>query len=110
MKITDIIRAALDVIERQSEEQQVFVEPAAKPVAVIEPEVCEPAVDEIVIIKQLSGMSADTGPNHVNAPGEQVSPIGAAFPAGDDMHHAKNPADIRTNAPSMYPGYQAGVK
>jgi hypothetical protein len=25
---------------------------------------------------------------------------------GDDVHKPKNPADIRTNAPSMYPGHQ----
>ena len=38
---------------------------------------------------------------------DDVAPIGAAFPGGDDMHHSKNPADIRTNAPSMYPNFQA---
>jgi hypothetical protein len=26
------------------------------------------------------------------------------------VHYSKNPADIRTNAPSMFPGFQAGVK
>ena len=102
MKITDIIRAALDIIERQAEQQD---QPGLAPdIVAAEPEVCEPAVDEIVIIKQLSGV---TGPNHVNAPNEIVSPIKAAFPAGDDVHASKHPADIRSDSFSMYPNYQA---
>lgn len=98
MKITDIIRAALDIIERQADRPELEVEP------VTATEICEPEVDEIVVIKQLSGVS---GPNHVNAPHEQVSPIGAAFPSGDDVHASKNPSDIRSDSFSMYPNYQA---
>ena len=98
MKITDIIRAALDIIERQNEQPEVTISP--EPVA-------EPEVDELIIIQQLSGMPTATEPDYANAPAEIVAPIKAAFPSGDDMHYSKNPADIRTNAPSMYPGYQA---
>jgi hypothetical protein len=46
-------------------------------------------------------------PEYANAPVEIVAPVTAAFPAGDDVHHSKNPADIRTNAPSMFPAWQA---
>jgi len=46
-------------------------------------------------------------PEYANTPHEIVTPPDAAYPAGNDMHHSKNPADIRTNAPSMYPDYQA---
>lgn len=46
-------------------------------------------------------------PEYANTPHELVAPPEAAHPAGNDMHHSKNPADMRTNAPSMYPGYQA---
>jgi len=45
-------------------------------------------------------------PEYANTPHEHVAPPEAAYPAGDDMHHSKNPADIRTNAPSMYPAHQ----
>lgn len=97
MKITDIIRAALDIIERHNEQPEIAVEP----------EVVEPEVDELVIIQQLSGVPTDTGPNHVNAPEEFVAPIGASFPGGDGESQRKNPADIRSDSFSMYPNYQA---
>lgn len=96
MKITDIIRAALDIIERQSGQPEVVAEP-----------VVHPEVDELVIIQQLSGLPGDTGPNHVNAPEEFVAPIGAAFPGGDGESQRKNPSDIRSDSFSMYPNYQA---
>lgn len=98
MKITDIIRAALDIIERHSEQPEVAVEPEV---------VAEPDVDELVIIQQLSGMPTDTGPNHVNAPEEFVAPIGASFPGGDGESQRKNPADIRADSISVYPTFSA---
>jgi hypothetical protein len=55
----------------------------------------------------LAGLLDFEEPEYANAPVEIVAPVTAAFPAGDDVHHSKNPADIRTNAPSMYPGWQA---
>ena len=42
-----------------------------------------------------------------NAPDEHTIDAKTMFATGNDMHHPKDPADIRTNAPSMYPGYQA---
>ena len=44
---------------------------------------------------------------YANEPKEIIAPMQAAFPSGDDVHKAKNPADIRTDATSMYPDYQA---
>jgi len=101
MKITDIIRGVLDVIDRAEE-------PEAEPVLAIavtaEPE------QELVDMQRLAGILDVAEPEYANEPNAVIAPIAAAFPAGDDVHHSKNPADIRTDAPSMFPGFQAGIK
>lgn len=95
MKITDIIRSVLDIIDGAEAPQEpvVAIEIAAEPEA------------ELMDMQRLAGILAD--PEYANEPNEVVAPMGAAFPAGDDVHHSKNPADIRTNAPSMFPDWQA---
>jgi hypothetical protein len=106
MRITDIIRGILDQLD------QSVKQPAPEPV-VQEPEFViavpqeEQEPDLVAIIQQLAGLESPEA-EYANEPCEVVAPIGAAFPGGDDVHSRKNPADIRTNAPSMYPGYQAG--
>jgi hypothetical protein len=99
MKITDIIRGVLDVIDRAEEPEQTPV------VAAVELEI-EPET-ELADMQKLAGILGVEDPEYANAPVEIVAPVTAAFPAGDDVHHSKNPADIRTNAPSMFPGWQA---
>jgi hypothetical protein len=108
MKITDIIRGILDHVDsvvaqpgpEPQEPEMVIAVPAEAP--------CEPdqGSDLLAIIQQLAGIPA--APDYANEPVEAIAQLGAAFPGGDDMHNRKNPADIRTNAPSMYPGFQAG--
>ncbi len=61
---------------------------------------------ELQDMQRLAGLLDE--PEYANEPNAVVAPMAAAFPAGDDVHHSKNPADIRTNAPSMFPGFQAG--
>lgn len=104
MRITDIIRNIIDIIDHAEEQEAV-------PAVAIEIQPEEQPHDEVALMKQLAGLQAGqeivAQAEYANEPAEAVAPIGAAFPAGDDMHHSKNPADIRTNAPSMYPGYQA---
>ena len=107
MKITDIIRGIIDLIDRetqQDQESQVAVIDLA-----INPEPDDQGRDPLDMMRQLAGMPDAGCDDHQysNEPDEQVSAMTAAFPEGDDMHHSKNPADIRTNAPSMYPDYQA---
>ena len=101
MKITDVIRQVLDIVdaaEEQSSEPVVAVEPAAEP-------------DALIRIQQIAGLlPTDGAEEYSNTPQERTAPITAAFPSGDDVHHSKNPADIRTNAPSMFPGFQAGMR
>jgi hypothetical protein len=38
---------------------------------------------------------------------EHYFPLSSAYPAGDDIHHSKNPADMRSDSVSLYPGYGA---
>ena len=98
MKITDIIRGILDVIDSaEAPEQQPIVAVALD----AEPEA------EIADMQRLAGLLDFEEPEYANAPVEIVSPVTAAFPAGDDVHQSKNPADIRTNASSMFPAWQA---
>lgn len=112
MRITDIIRGVLDLADMAGAASQSVAAPVVvsvgEPTAESDP--AEP--DMIAVLKQLAGMEADCGaeavPEYANEPKETVAPVTASFPGGDDVHARKNPADIRTNAPSMYPGYQAG--
>lgn len=99
MKITDIIRGVLDIIDGAEQQEQ--------PTPELTIAIAEPSIgDELTDLKSLAGIECDS--RYANAPYEMVAPTKAAFPGGDDVHQKKNPADIRTNAPSMYPGYQAG--
>ena len=95
MKITDIIRSILDIVDG--------AQAPAEPVVAIKI-TAEPEAD-LMDMQRLAGILAD--PEYANEPNTVVAPVAAAFPAGDDVHHSKNPADIRTNAPSMYPSWQA---
>ena len=104
MKITDIIRQVIDIIDNaeQGDQEQV--------IAVIDQATAVPPEDDLSVIQQLAGLDCGVDePEYANEPNEIVASLGAAFPGGDDMHQHKNPADIRTNAPSMFPGFQAGV-
>lgn len=96
MKVTDIIRGVLDLIDRTERHEEPAV---AVQVAVAKP------VDDLDIIQQLAGLEKHT--EYANEPAEIISPIGAAFPGGDDVHQRKNPADIRADSISMYPDWLA---
>lgn len=108
MRITDIIRGVLDIVDAgNTEDQATTQQPDAIAALAIAPEP-EPQDDLLLsVIQQLAGLPVEQEPEYANEPCEMTAPVGAAFPGGDDVHSRKNPADIRTNAPSMYPGYQA---
>jgi hypothetical protein len=92
MKISDLIRGALDLIDRNSEPVHIQATVAVP-------------VDELDQMKQLAGVAEPA--EFANAPGEHVSDIEAVLAGGTDVNQPKHPADIRTNAPSMYPGHQS---
>jgi hypothetical protein len=97
MKITDIIRSVLDIIDNAQE-------PAPPEIAVAVQ--VEPA-EEIADMQKLAGIVGTDEPEYANEPNEVVAPITAAFPAGNDVHHSKNPADMRSDSVSMFPDWQA---
>ena len=98
MKITDIIRGVLDVIDRAEA-------PDAEPVVSIAVDVAPE--QEMADMQRLAGILNSDDGEFANAPAETVAPVTAAFPAGDDVHSSKNPADMRSDSISMYPAWQA---
>ena len=104
MRITDIIRGVLDLVDLDTNREQPIEQPMDAIVAVAQ----QPDIpDELAIIQQLAGLEQSFEPEYANEPCEVTASIGAAFPGGDDVNSRKNPSDIRTTTPSMYPGYQA---
>lgn len=98
MKITDIIRGVLDVIDRAEE-------PEAEPTIAVAIET-DPEQEQRDMLRLAGILDCDNG-EYANAPAEIVAPVTAAFPAGDDVHYSKNPADIRADSISMFPDWQA---
>lgn len=98
MKITDIIRGVLDVIDRAESPEQ-------EPVVAVAVET-DPEQEQRDMLRLAGILGCDDG-EFANAPAETVAPVAAAFPAGDDVHYSKNPADMRTDSISMYPAWQA---
>jgi hypothetical protein len=45
-----------------------------------------------------------------NSPNPSTLDAKTVFSMGDDVHKPKQPSDIRTNAPSMYPNHQHNPK
>ncbi len=110
MKITDVIRKVLDVIDQAEceEEQQL-----AQPQQGIEAEIqinnipLDPYNDEVRRMKQIAGLIPVDTPVLANAPNEQYADIAAVTTdAGGGPNGPKHPADLRVKDPSMYPNQQ----
>lgn len=99
MRVTDIIRQVLDIVDAAEAPAEPEIEIAVEPIGIPEP-------DEVAMISALAGLE----PGYANEPAEVVAPLQAAFPGGDDVHQKKNPADIRSNSFSMFPDFQAENK
>jgi hypothetical protein len=95
MKITDIIRSVLDIIDNAEEPVQPEIAVSVKPAG------------QLADMQKLAGILGVDEPEYANEPNEVIAPITAAFPAGDDVHASKNPADIRADSVSMFPDWQA---
>jgi hypothetical protein len=99
MRVQDIIRAVLDIIDQQDEPQG--------PTLKIDtpPENGEPVASRF---KQILIMldKSKTSPLS-NAPNDVVAPLSAVTTdAGGGLNGPKHPHDIRIKDPSMYPGQQ----
>lgn len=118
MKITDIIRKVIDVID-QAEAAEQPVQQVIKPEEAdggIEAEVQinfnDPAEEEIRRFKQIAGLTTDAArPLIANAPDEKYADIDAVTTlAGGGLNGPKHPADIKGSTISMYPGKVYGAK
>ena len=107
MKIADILRSIADVVDMEQQAQQsLALNPATVEIVATDmaPEMEQPEEDcsELELLAKLAGITRAS-----TTPDEQVFPMTAAFPAGNDVHHSKNPADMRSDSVSMYPDWQA---
>lgn len=104
MKVQDIIRTVLDLIDRAEAEK------APEPTMTVD---MVATGDEEMrrfqhIVNMLTTNDADT---LSNAPNEQYADIDAVTTdAGGGVNGPKHPADIRGEHPSMYPAHQHGVR
>ena len=101
MKVTDIIRGFLDLMDQASHRELDTMIPADS----------MSAHDQAIV--QMRRMASilepdSNSPEYTNSPDTQTQPVAAVIASGTDVHASKNPADIRGEHASMYPGYQKG--
>jgi hypothetical protein len=103
MRVTDIIRGVLDLLDQANHrELDTMVPPDAAP---------ETDHNQALIqMRRMAGILEPEQSEHtyVNTPDEMVTPVATVIASGTDVHASKNPADIRSDSVSMYPGYQKG--
>lgn len=97
MRVAEVIRNMLDVLDAieqydQSEDRLDGRLPHDPEVAVRN--------------RQIADLRDDGNKQYPNSPNAQYADVEALTATGNDVNKSKHPADIRTNAPSMYPGYQ----
>ena len=93
MKVAEILRAVADLIDVAQ------AEPIAAPEQSIEVVAQDNEMEELA---RLAGIARAS-----TTPCEEVFPVQAVIPAGNDIHYSKNPSDMRTDSISLYPGYGA---
>ena len=100
MKIAELLRTIADIIddEKNSKPAELITIQNMSPVE----EKSSSDLDQIV---KLAGVAKAT-----TEPDIHIFPLSSAFPAGDDFHYSKNPADMRSDSVSLYPGYSARPK
>ena len=101
MKITDIIRSVLDLVDSADQpEPQVAVVVGAEP---------DSAQDdaELVRMRQIAGLLGTGDTEYSNSPEEMTASIDAVLASGDDVHRSKHPRDMRSDSVSLYPGLGA---
>lgn len=100
MRVSEVIRNILDVLDAIDQYDQEQAE-AAKRSADF-PEDSEAAQR----LGQISDLLDKEQKSIANSPNEQYADVSSVTGSGNDVLKSKNPADIRTDAPSMYPGKQ----
>ena len=101
MKISELLRGIADLID-QDAAPKMNVEVTGQPVEPGHPE----SEDDLARMKLLAGLRGTGDTEYSNSPEEMYGDIENVTHDGTDINKSKHPADIRTNAPSMYPGAQ----
>ena len=97
MRVSEVIRNILDVLDAIEQYDQSDDRLDGKL-----PHDPETAVRN----KQIADLRDNGNKQYPNSPNAQYADVEAVTATGNDVNKSKHPADIRTNAPSMYPGYQ----
>ena len=102
MKITELIRGILDIIDAEAEEQNNG--PTANVTITAQD-------DDINRLKQIAGLSSDEETAYANEPSVKIADIAAVTTdAGGGMNGPKHPADIRGSTQAIYPGKVYGAQ
>ena len=118
MRIQDIIRSFLDMIdgaEQQKQPDQTTTVIVGHPTATLDqPNDVSPLTntgDDIRRFRQIIDLADNNGAEpYGNTPKEKYADIDSVtIDAGGGMQAPKNPADIRVQHPSMYPDHQHKV-
>jgi hypothetical protein len=99
LRVTDIIRGVLDLVDRAESAQQ-EEQPVAVQVALAQPDVTNDS--EIVRMKQIAGLLTDQHGEYSNTPVEKYAGVDSVTASGDDVHKSKHPANIRGEHPSLF--------
>ena len=101
MKIADVIRGVLDMLDRAEsmpgEEHEIIVKPVED-----EPEHTDDS--ELLRMRQIAGLIGSGDTDYSNSPEEKYADIEAVVAGGDDVHKSKHPTDLRGNSISLYQG------
>ena len=113
MRIQDIIRSMIDMIDgvEQEPEQQTTVIVAHPTATIDEPEDASPlthAEDDMRRLRQIVDLADNNGVEpYGNTPKEKYADIDSVtVDAGGGIQAPKHPSDIRVQHPSMYPDHQ----
>ena len=115
MRIQDIIRGFIDMIDQREQEPEPTTIVVAHPTATIdEPGDASPLThggDDIRRFRQIIDLADNDGVEpYGNEPKEQYADINAVTKdAGGGWQAPKEPSDIRVQHPSMYPGHQHNI-
>ena len=102
MRATEIIRGVLDLIDQLECDQHPVEPTAVEPDTMVQPTGVDNRFKQIFDI-----LSAQSTQMYNNSPDPVVTGLDSVtIHAGGGLNGPKHPADIRTNAPSMYPGAQ----
>ena len=105
MKISELLRGLADLIDQEQNQGPTMSVQVTQQVDKYAPET--QTADDLARMQVLSGLRSDEPREHANEPQPMVSDIENVLHNGTDLNKSKHPADIRTNAPSMYPEWQA---